>query len=61
MVVGNYFTRYKVDLFPTRRQQTMASRLVDKVCLRYSILEHLHSDLGHQFESKLLTEVCKYT
>ena len=60
MVVGDYFTRWMEALpIPNQEAQTVAIRLVDEVFLRYSVPEQLHSDQGHQFESELLTEVCK--
>ena len=39
--------------------RTIAETLVDKVFLRFSAPEQLHSDQGRQFESQLLSEVCK--
>ena len=60
MVVGDYFTRWMEALpIPNQEAQTVATRLVDEVFLRYSVPEQLHSDQGRQFESELLTEVCK--
>ena len=60
MVVGDYFTRWMEALpIPNQEAQTVAIRLVDEVFLRYSVPEQLHSDQGRQFESELLTKVCK--
>ena len=59
MVVGDYFTRW-MEAFPIPNQEaaTVAEKLIDEVFLRFSIPEQLHSDQGHQFESKLIAEVC---
>jgi len=60
MVVGEYFSRWK-EAFPIPNQEatTVADKLVDEVFLRYSAPEQLHSDQGRQFESRLITEICK--
>ena len=44
---------------PNQVASTVADRLVDEVFMRFSAPEHLHSDQGWQFESQLLSEVCK--
>ena len=44
---------------PNREASTVANKLVDKVFLRYSIPEQLHTDQGQQFKAQLLQEVCK--
>ena len=60
MVVGDYFTRWMEAVpIPNHEAQTVAIRIVDEVFLRYSVPEQLHSDQGRQFESELLTKVCK--
>ena len=60
LVVADYFTRW-MEAFPIPHQDatTVANKLVDEVFLRFGIPEQLHSDQGRQFESKLLSEVCK--
>ena len=60
LVVADYFTRW-IEAFPLPNQEatTVANKLVDEVFLRLGIPEQLHSDQGRQFESKLLSEVCK--
>ena len=60
MVVGDYFSRW-MEAFPIPNQEatTVADKLVDEVFLRYSAPEQLHSDQGRQFESRLITEICK--
>ena len=60
LVVGDYFTRWMEALpIPNQEAVTVAVQLVDEVFLRYSIPEQLHSDQGAQFESQLISEVCK--
>ena len=44
---------------PNQEASTVAKKLVDEVFLRFSPPEQLHSDQGRQFESNLVTEVCK--
>ena len=60
LVVADYFTRW-VEAFPLPNQEaeTVATKLVDEVFLRFSIPEQLHSDQGRQFESHLIKEICK--
>ena len=60
LVVADYFTRW-MEAFPLPNQEasTVASKLVDEVFLRFSVPEQLHSDQGRQFESQLLSEICK--
>jgi len=60
LVVADYFTRW-VEAFPLPNQEaiTVANKLVDEVFLRLGVPEQLHSDQGRQFESKLLSEVCR--
>ena len=60
LVVGVYFSRW-MEALPVSNQEasTVAEKLVDEVFLRFSPPEQLHSDQGRQFESNLVTEVCK--
>ena len=60
MVVGDYFSHW-MEAIPVPNQEacTIAEKLVDEVFLRFSTPEQLHSDQGRQFESQLLSEVCK--
>ena len=60
LVIADYFTRY-MEAFPLPNQEatTVAKKLVDEIFLRFSAPEQLHSDQGRQFESQLITEVCK--
>jgi len=59
MVVGDYFTHWmEAFAIPNQEATTVAEKLVEEVFMRFSIPEQLHSDQGHQFESKLLSEIC---
>ena len=60
MVVGDYFSRWMEAIpIPNQEACTMAERLVDEVFMSFSAPEQLQSDQGRQFESQLLSEVCK--
>ena len=50
-----------MEAFPLPNQEatTVAKKLVDEIFLRFSAPEQLHFDQGRQFESQLITEVCK--
>ena len=60
LVVADYFTRY-VEAYPIPNQEatTVATKLVDEFFFRYSPPEQLHSDQGRNFESAVITEICK--
>jgi len=60
LVVTDYFTRW-MEAFAIHNQEaiTVANKLVDEVFMRFSIPKQLHSDQGCQFESQLISEVCK--
>ena len=60
VVVTDYFTRY-TEAYPIPNQQatTVARKLVDEFFLRFSTPEQLHSDQGRNFESAVISEVCK--
>ena len=44
---------------PNQEASTVANKLVDEVFMRFGIPTQLHSDQGRQFESHLMTEICK--
>ena len=60
MVVGDYFSKW-MEVIPLSNQEasTVANHLINKVFMRYSMPEQLHSDQGCQFESQLISEVFK--
>ena len=60
MVVGDYFTRWMEAIpLPNQEALTVANYLIDEVFMHFSVPEQLHSDQGWQFESHLISEVCK--
>jgi len=60
LVISDYFTRW-VEAYgiPNQEATTVARKLVDEMFCRFGIPEQLHSDMGAQFESKLIHEICK--
>ena len=60
IVVAVYFTRY-TEAYPIPNQEatTVARKLVDEFFLRFSLPDQLHSDQGRNFESAVISEVCK--
>ena len=60
LVVADYFTRW-TEAYPIPNQEaaTVASKLVDEFFFRFSPPEQLHSDQGRNFESEVISEVCK--
>ena len=60
LVASDYFTRWvEAYAIPNQEAVTVAQKLVDELFCRFSTLEQLHSDQGHQFESDLIAEVCR--
>jgi len=60
MVVHDYYTRWmEVKPIPNQEATTVTEKLVDEIFLRFSIPAQLCTDQGRQFESQLMTEVCK--
>ena len=60
LVAADYFTRW-IEAYPIPCQEApvVTRKLVDGMFCRFSPPEQLLSDQGRQFESQLLTEVCK--
>ena len=61
LVAADYFTRW-VEAYPIPNQEaiTVARKLTDELFCRFSLPEQLHSDQGRQFESEILTHLCKF-
>jgi len=59
LAISDYFTRW-VEVYRTPNQEatTVAHKLVDETFCRFGIPEKLQSDMGVQFESKLIHEIC---
>ena len=51
-----------VEVYPIPNQEaiTVARKLRDELFCRFSLPEQLHSDQGRQFESEILTHLCKF-
>ena len=56
----DYFTRW-VEAYPIPNQEavTVANKLIKEFFFRFSLPDQLHSDQGRQFESTLISEICK--
>ena len=60
LVIADYFTRYtEAYAIPNQEATTVANKLVEEFFLQFSPAEQLHSDQGRNFESAIITEVCK--
>ena len=60
LVVSDYFTRWvEAYAIPNQEATTVAVKLIDSMFCRYSIPEQLHSDMGAQFESKIIQAISK--
>ena len=44
---------------PNQEATTVAEKIIDEVFLRFSVPAQLHTDQEKQFESRLMSEVCK--
>ena len=60
LVVADYFTRYvEAYAIPNQEAVTVVNKLVEEFFFRFSPPDQLHSDQGRNFESAIITEVCK--
>ena len=59
-VASDYFTRW-LEAYPIPNQEatTIANKLTEELFFRFSLPDQLHSDQGRQFESILISEVCR--
>ena len=61
LVAADYFTRWvEAYLIPNQEAITIARKLTDELFCRFSFPEQFHSDQGRQFESEILTHLCKF-
>ena len=58
-VVGGYFSK-QIEAYPipNERAETCARKITEEWIARQGCPETLHSDQGHNFESKVMLEVC---
>jgi len=60
LVISDYFTRWADSYgIPNQEAVTVANILVNKFFCQFGLPEQLHSDMGSQFESKIIQELCK--
>ena len=60
LVVSDYFTRWaEAYAIPNLEAATIAKKLTKEFILRFGPPEQLHSDQGRNFESRVITELCK--
>ena len=59
-VVTDYFTKWTESYaIPKQEASTVAKKLVSEFVCRFGVPHEIHSDQGSNFESKVMTEVCK--
>ena len=59
LIVTDHFTRYtQAYVTPNQKASTVAKMLWDRFFVHYGFPEKILSDQGHNFESKLLKELC---
>ena len=60
LVVTDYFTKWTESYaIPNQEATTVAEKLVSEFVCRFGVPREIHSDQGSNFESKVMTEVCK--
>lgn len=60
LVAVDYFTKWpEAYAVPDQSAATTAGRLVEEFFCRFGLPEELHSDQGRNFESRVLSEVCR--
>ena len=60
MVVGDYFTKWtEAYALKDHTAQTVAEVLIEHFICRFGVPMQIHSDQGREFESNLISELCK--
>ena len=60
LVVTDYFTKEAESYFiPNKEASTVAEKLVGEFICSFGLPREIHSDQGTNFESKVMSEVCK--
>jgi len=60
LVVTDYFTKWTESyVIPNQEATTVAEKLVSEFVCRFGVPREIHSDQGSNFESKVMTAVCK--
>lgn len=59
LVVGDYFSKWtEAFAIPNQEAHTIAKVVVEQWVCRFGTPLRIHSDQGHNFESRLFQEVC---
>jgi len=59
LVASDYFTKWvEAYAIPNQEATTVAGKLVDNMFCHFGLPEQLHSDMGAQFESRVVREMC---
>lgn len=59
LVASDYFTKWvEAYAIPNQEATTVAGKLVDNMFCHFGLPEQLHSDMGAQFESRVVKEMC---
>ena len=60
LVVSDYFTRWpEAYAIASHDAETVAQKLVEEWISRYGVMQHLHTDQGREFESKLIQDLAQ--
>jgi hypothetical protein len=60
LVVSDYFTKWKEALaLQNMESETIVCEIMDQVITRFGVPSIIHSDKGHQYESKVFSEMCQ--
>ena len=54
----DYFAKW-LEAIPNQEAKTVGQKILEEMFLHFSLPDKLHSDLGRQFEGKLIEELCK--
>jgi len=59
LVASDYFTKWvEAYAIPNQEATTIAGKLVDNMFCDFGLPEQLHSDMGAQFESRMVKKMC---
>ena len=60
LCVGDYFSKWVTAIaLPNQEASTVANALVEHVFTIFGLPNTIHSDLGTNFQSQLITELCE--
>ena len=58
LVIGDYFTKWKVFAMKDMEAATIARLLVNEVICRFGVPDSVHTDQGRNFKFTLIQEIC---